>query len=334
MDKLLAMQAFAAVVESGGFTRAAQRLNIPKGRVSRRVSDLEAHMGTRLLHRTTRSVQVTDDGRACYEQCVRVLGEIEELEHRMRSVNEPLQGLVRVDLLPPIARWIVAPELPEFRRRYPSICLHIATTNRLARLVEDGLDVAVRGGSLEDSTAVARSVADVRMGLYAAASWASLRGPVSHPADLAARDRIGSISVATRTVRPWRLERHGAIVDLLEPPGVAFDDDESALAASLAGAGVVVAAPFAVAEYVYRGSLVPVIPDWSAGVRSVSVMFPASRHLAPRVRVVVDWLVDVLSRSSDMRLTPEALHHTLRAPDRLDPDAAAIFGRNSRPAHP
>jgi LysR family transcriptional regulator for bpeEF and oprC len=307
MDKLTAMQTFVQIVDAGSFTRAAERLDVPKARVSQRLSDLEAALGVRLLERTTRALRLTDDGRAYHERCVQLLAEIDEAEQALRGRHGHPRGQVRVEAVAAIARHVLAPALQELRVRYPDLTVRLGSSDRMTHLVEDGIDCAVRGGDLPDAGIVARTACTVHLGLYASPDCVARHGRPSHPSMLAPWPRLGWVA-ARGGVVPWRLmHESGETVELAGPTGLAFDDGDAAVAAAIGGAGAVVAAPFAVAPAVRRGELEPVLPDWEAGLRPVHVLYPSSRQLSTRVRCVVDWVLERLRTDAAMAWRPRDL---------------------------
>lgn len=296
MDKLAAMHTFVRVVESGGFTRAAESMDLPKARVSQRIASLEAELGLRLLHRTTRSVRPTADGQAYYERCRALLAELDELEHALRGDRRAPVGLLRVEVLASFARAVLAPALPGFQARYPGISLRIGSSDRLVHLVEEGIDCAIRGGRLEDSSLIARHLCDVHFGLYASPDWLARRGAPAVPDALTAADCIGTM--------PLTLTRDMESVTLEGLSRLEFDDGDAALAACLAGAGVGAHARFTVARHLAHGELVPVLPEWGAGVRPLQVVYPSNRHLSARLRVFVDWTVELAASTPSLGWRP------------------------------
>lgn len=303
MDKLSAMASFAAVVEAGSFTRAADILTLPKARVSQRVSDLERHLGVRLLNRTTRALKLTEDGQAYFTKCQVILQEIEELEEALRGVTVQPRGRLRVEALVSVARWVIAPRLHEFQARYPHIAVHLGGSDRMRNLLEDGIDCAIRGGSLDDSSQIARHVCDVRLGLYAAPAYLQAAGAVHHPRELAHHRRLSWLA-GQRNPFAWRLEAACEAFELAAGDGLQFDDPDVAIASCMAGSGICPGAPFAVEGWVRAGTLVPVLPHWSFQARPIHVIYPGNKHLAARVRCFVDWSMALMEASPSLRMRP------------------------------
>ena len=315
MDKLTAMQTFVQIVETGSFTRAAEQLGVPKARASQRLRDLEDSLGVRLLERTTRALRLTEDGRAYHERCVRLLAEIDEAEQALRGRHAQPSGQLRVEAVAAIARHVLAPALADFHRSYPLLSVHLGSSDRIAHLLEDGVDCAIRGGELPDSGHVARRICSVQLGLYASPECLARHGEPRDPAALAALPRLGWLAARGGGIVPWQLWREeGDAVEVPGVPALAFDDGDAAVAAAVGGAGVVVAAPFAVRSRVLCGELLPVLPDWTAGRRPVQVVYASNRRLSTRVRVFVDWAVQLMQADAAMGLHPRDLVAPLARP--------------------
>ncbi|CAE6912890.1 MULTISPECIES: LysR family transcriptional regulator [Pseudomonas] len=307
MDKLSAMRTFSCVVEHGSFSRAADVLGIPKARVSQRVADLEKVLGVRLLHRTTRAVSLTADGLVYAEQCRQVLDSIEELEARLAGGTSSPRGRLRVETQTAFSRWILSPKLIEFRDRYPQIQVLLGAHHQVRNLLEDGIDCAIRGGPVDDSSLSALHVMDVHAGLYASPGYLQDFGPTAEPEMLERADLVGWFDPRTNTPRPWFLRSGASAYDLKRPPRLLLDDPESAVAAATMGAGITPASPFAVEHLVRQGRLVPVLPQWHLRPQPVHIVYPANRFLSARVRAFVDWAFQMMSNDAKLHLRPHDL---------------------------
>ncbi|KEY57691.1 LysR substrate-binding domain-containing protein [Serratia sp. DD3] len=311
MDKLTAMATFITVVDSGNFTRAAAMLNLPKARVSQRVADLESALGVRLLHRTTRVLNLTEDGRAYLEQCRHILREIDELEDSLKGTTRVPEGNLRVDALASIARWVIAPHLHKFQKMYPNITLRFGSSDRISHLLEEGIDCAIRGGKLENSSMIARHVADVYLGLYAAPAFLKSEKPIRAPEDLICQPRLSWFGSREGERFVWQLAQGVHQATLPEPDTMLFDDPNVALTACMAGAGICPAAPFAVESYVRNGLLVPVLPEWHFKPRPIHIIYPSKKHLSARIRCFVDWSLELMQQNNSLHLTPIELTRNL-----------------------
>lgn len=300
MDKLAAIETFVAVAETGSFTRAADRLGVPKARVSQRIGDLEQAWGVRLFQRTTRRVMLTAEGVACHERCTAWLGGLHEIETALRGDEPRVAGLVRIDLLASVARQVVAPALPALLQRHPGLRIELTASNRLSSLVEEGVDIALRGGRLTDSSLVARPLGEVRVGVFAAPAWLAQHGEPVSPAAIASGQRLGLLGGQRRRCLPWTFTRGTDTVTLDEIPALTFDDDAVALEACLAGAGLLCCPHFAVTEAIRGGKLVEVLADWDCGRWPVQWVYPSRQFVAARVRVVMDWLTGLLAAHREL----------------------------------
>src|ERR1700748_2571952 len=186
MDQLLALRVFVRIAEAGTFSRAADTLAIPRPTVTKLVQDLEAHLGTKLLQRTTRRVSVTPAGAAYYERAVRLIGELEEMDANAASTRTQLRGRLRVDIGSSLANLILIPALPEFRASFPDIHMDLGVSDRPVDLIGDGVDCVIRGGELADNSLVARRIANLHHVTRARPLYLNARGTPSHPSELAA----------------------------------------------------------------------------------------------------------------------------------------------------
>lgn len=307
MDKLSAMATFVAVVDTGSFTRAAEAFSLPKSRVSQRISDLEAELGIRLLQRSTRALSLTKDGEVYLERCRQILLDITEVEDALKGSDSTPTGSIHVDVLTSIARWVIAPQMPAFQALFPNLTVRLGSSDRVSSLLEEGIDCAIRGGSLEDSEMVARHVADVAIGLYASPSYLKKAPLLQAPESLARHRRITWFSPRGGGRLAWHLENGERRIILQETELLQFEDPDVAMAACVSGAGVCPAAPFAVEDYVRAGLLTPVLPNWHFKPRPIHIVYPTRKHLSAKVRCFVDWSYEVMQRNDALRLTPLAL---------------------------
>src|ERR1044071_1946111 len=238
MDKLQAMEVFVGVVETGGITRAADRLRMPKATAATLIQKLEANLGVRLLNRTTRHVSVTPDGAAYYERCVSILAEVRETEESLAKQQSTPRGRVRVDVPTLMARSVFVPALPQFFERYPQIELALACNERRADLLEEGIDCAVWSGEIEESSLVARRVGFLYFATCAAPSYIAAHGQPGHPDALAEHRCINHFSPRTGRSSDWVFSKDGTRVQTSLRGHIALDDENSYVAAAEAGLGI------------------------------------------------------------------------------------------------
>lgn len=306
IDKLAAMTAFITVVESMSFTDAAEKLGVARARVSQRVSDLEQYLGVRLLQRTTRSLQLTEEGKLYFAQCQEILQEIDSLEETLKgSANAP-SGHLRIEALASVARWIIAPQLHHFKKLYPNITIHLGSGDRISHLLNENIDCAIRGGHLPDSSLIARHICDVSLGLYAAPEYLEEFETPQHPSELEQHQLLSWFS-NQREFFAWKLKTNGDTYDILNGQGLEFDDPEIAIATCQAAGGICPAAPFAVEESLRAGKLVTVLPDWSFQPRPMQLIYPSKRQLSVRVRCFIDWALQQMKEHKSMHMNPQEL---------------------------
>ncbi|MRW88652.1 LysR family transcriptional regulator [Duganella sp. FT80W] len=296
MDRLDALKVFCAVVDSGGFSRAAARLGISTSSVTHQIGVLETHFGVRLLNRTTRSMSLTDDGRRCIEQARRLLDEMDELESSMSdAVHEP-RGVLRVDMPGILARCYVAPALPRFLAAYPELSVRLSASDRLIDMVEEGVDVMLRIGELADSALVGRSIFSNHYLCAAAPSLLQQYDAPQHPDDLERLPCLNFVYPKARQVRPWMFEQDGRQFTATPRGIAALDHVDSIIEMALQGGGVIQALTVSLAAPLRSGALVQVLAPWQAPGPDLHVLYPQRQQRAARVKVFVDF-VEQLFRS-------------------------------------
>lgn len=298
MDRFVAMQAFLRVVDTGSFTAASEALGIPKATLTRGVQELETHLRTQLLNRTTRRVSVTPDGALYYERARRLLAELDEMEGSLNQQGRLPKGKLRVDMPGTIARLCIIPALPDFYARYPDIQLELGIGDRPVDLVGERVDCVLRGGEIVDPGLVARRVGEFELIVCASPEFLRRHGQPAHPSDFNGErfPMLQYFSSRTGQVLPDLLRRRDEQVEVRGHPRLAVNDGETYMAAALAGLGACVAARFAVAPLLERGELVRLFPDWSMEHIPLHIAFPPNRHISTRLRVFVDWIVELMGR--------------------------------------
>ncbi|WGS52526.1 LysR family transcriptional regulator [Paraburkholderia sp. D15] len=296
MDRLQAMQVFTRVVDTNSFTRAAETLDLPRASVTTIIQNLEAFLGTRLMHRTTRRLSLTPDGAAYYERCVRILADVEETEASFQSGNKKPHGKLRIDMPGSIGRLLVIPSLCEFHTRYPDIDLQLGLTDRPVDLLQEGVDCVVRVGALQDSSLVAR-----RIGLFegvtcAAPEYIERFGMPSSLEDLDNHKAVNYFSSRTGRTLDWAFMVDGKEVEVKMKSIVSVNDADAYVTCGLEGFGLIQPALFMVLPHLRSGQLVEVLPELKPLPMPISAVYPHSRHLSPKVRVFVDWIAEVFDR--------------------------------------
>lgn len=291
MDQLDAMAVFAHVVEAESFSGAARALGLSKSAVSKRVSRLEDRLGLRLLNRTTRRLSLTEGGAAFYQGCQRVVAEAEAAEQAVTHLASAPRGRLKVNAPMSFGVRHVGPALPEFLARYPELTIDLALNDRVVDLVEEGFDVGIRIGRLTDSSLVARRLAPNRAVLSAAPAYLETHGVPRRAAEL--EDRACLIYSYHAEGEGWRLNGPEGERRFKVSGPLRVNNGDAILAAALGGLGVALLPCFICGEDLRAGRLVRVLTDWEApSDASVSAVYPAARHLSPKVRVFVDFLAE------------------------------------------
>ncbi|KWI56797.1 transcriptional regulator [Burkholderia pseudomultivorans] len=296
MDHLHAMRIFARVARLGSFTKAAEQLQLPRPTVSNAVQYLEKHLKVRLLQRTTRRVGLTAEGATYYERCERLLADLDDAETLFEEAGASPRGVIRVDLPERFALTRVIPALPAFHARFPDLRVVMSTTDRFVDLVADGIDCAVRVGALSDTSLVARRVGEMAQINCASPAYLARHGTPRSPDDLSDHVAVGYFSSRTGRELDWEYADmdSGELHTVKMRSVVSVSSSHAYLACCVAGLGLIQAPRDGLAPLLADGSLVEVLPEWNAAPLPVSVVFPYGRHLAPRVRIFVDWLAETL----------------------------------------
>ena len=297
MDCFEAMKAFARVVETGSFTKAAQTLQVSKTSVTQMVQQLEARLRVRLLNRTTRKVNVTADGAAYYERVIRLLADLDDAEASLPSASALPKGRLRVDVPSPLARMILVPALPAFHARFPDIQLDMGVSDRTVDLIDKNVDCVVRGGELTDQSLRARHVGDLQLGVYAAPRYLERAGMPSHPRELEDTHHrtVGFLWARTGRALPFAMHRGLESVKVQGSYVLAVDDGNAYLSAGLAGMGVLWLPDYMSKPHVARGELLPLFEDWQLDPMPMYVAFPPNRYVSAKLRVFIDWIVELMA---------------------------------------
>jgi LysR family transcriptional regulator for bpeEF and oprC len=302
MNKLQAMEVFVQVVDGGGFTRAAEILQLPKATVSTLIQSLEQTLEVKLLHRTTRHVSVTSDGAAYYERCLRILSDVRDAEESLSRHRANPSGRLRVDASTGIASDIIIPALPDFFERYPDIQLELGCSDRPVDLIEEGVDCAIRGGQLADSSLIARRVGALHFVTCATPAYLDKHGRPEHPSELARHRCINYFSTKTGKTYDWDFAKGEERVQIAAPPGLAVNDSKAYIAAGLAGLGLMQVAAYPLAPLFASGELELVLQDWTSTLLPMHVVYPQNRHLSAKVRVFVEWVAELFAQRPDLQL--------------------------------
>lgn len=295
---MAAMRAFARVVEVGTFTRAAQLLEIPKPTLSKLIQNLEAHLRTKLLNRTTRRVTVTADGAAYYERVARILADIDELDGSMTMSQASPKGRLRVDISGVLATLIMIPALPKFHARYPEIQIDLGVTDRPVDLIAEHVDCVIRAGTITDQSLIARKIAELHFVTCATPDYLGRHGEPKHPSELANNHTVvGYFSASSPRPFPLEFRRGDELAEIAGRYVVAVNDSNAYVAAGLAGLGIMMTPAVMVENHLASGALRQVLGDWSTDPIPLYIVYPQNQHLSTKLRIFVDWVAELFGRS-------------------------------------
>jgi DNA-binding transcriptional LysR family regulator len=293
MDQLQAIRAFSRVVEAGSFTRAADSLDMPNATMSKLVQELEAHLGVRLLQRTTRRVTVTPEGEDYYAKASRVLKNLEDIDSSFNLGRSKPRGHLRIDVGGSTARDVLIPLLPEFMAQYPDIRIDLGVSDRSVDLIGDNVDCVIRGGALDNSSLVARSIGHATMVTCATPGYLKHYGTPAYPDELKNGHRLISyVSAQNGRAVPFRFERKGEKVEIKLEHRIGINESNAHLAACVAGLGIVQTFSYAAKTALDEGTLVEILAKWRPAAYPFHVVYPQSRYVTHRLRVFIDWLVE------------------------------------------
>lgn len=294
MDRFENMKTFVQIVDAGSISAAAERLYIAKSAVSRRLKELEDHLGIQLFRRTTRSMNLTDSGEAFYQQSVRILDDLQEAENAITQAHVTLKGSIRVAVPYAFGTMHLSPAINEFLAIHPGIEFDLDFNDRQVDIVQDGFDLAIRIADLENSSLIARKLAPISTVVCAAPDYLKKHGTPAHPEELANHKCL--VYNLRHSYKSWDFtdENQGTISVTIEP---AFKSSaaESLRDAAMAGFGIAYLPTFAVYQRIEQGQLIPVLSNFTSMKLNAYAIYPQTRHLSQRVRSFVDFLVERFS---------------------------------------
>lgn len=292
MDKLQAMATFVRVVQARSFSRAAQSLAMPRSSVTTTIKNLEAHLGTPLLRRSTRSLSLTDAGARYLAACEAILADIADAENDVSATVQAPRGRVRVDMPGTIGRAIVVPRLIEFEARYPDIEVVLGLSDRPADLIHEGIDCAIRSGTLADSTLVARRLGQLTWLTCASPKYLARFGEPDSVAALASHRVVNYVSNATGRPLDWRFRVDGVDTTVTLPSRYAVNETEAYLHCGLEGLGLIQLSEVATSVYLRSGRLREVLAHTRCEPVPISIVYPQARATAA-VKTFVEWVIDI-----------------------------------------
>ncbi|WP_431223148.1 LysR family transcriptional regulator [Serratia sp. L9] len=290
---LLAIRVFNRVVETGGFTRAADSLRMPKATVTKLIQNLENHLQTKLFQRTTRSVSVTSEGECYYRRTVKWLAELEQMENHMTDSQAVPQGVLRIDAGGSTARQVLLPALHDFIARYPQIQIDLGVGDRNIDLINDSADCVIRSGPLADSNLIARPLFPLQWVTCATPGYLALHGTPQHPCDLEQGYPLAHYRHAVNDrIQPLQFIDKGKTIEIQHRYPISVNESNAHLASGLAGLGIIQTFRFMAQAHLEKGNLLSLLDNWQPPDEKMYVVYPSNRHLSAKLRVFIDWAVE------------------------------------------
>ena len=290
MDRFEQIQTFVRVVEAGSLSAAADRLGIAKSAVSRRLAELESRLGVQLLNRTTRRIHLTDSGRQYYQRCLNILADLEDSEQQVSSVHTELRGNIRIAAPLSFGILHLAPVLNDFLKEHNELVLDLDLNDRLVNLMDEGVDLGIRIGQLDDSSLVARRLAPARRLLCASPEYLRIHGEPSHPEALKHHRGLSYSNISDAQL--WQFTRDdGSTISVRVPPRMRANNGDVLLQAAIDGLGILASTTFIAYKAIQQGRLKPILCNYELEPVGIYAIYPAQRHLPGRVRALIDYLV-------------------------------------------
>ncbi len=294
MDRYEAMRVFTRIVERRSFTLAAEDLGLPRTTVTDAIKALEARLGVRLLQRTTRHVSPTLDGEAYYARCLRLIADLEDAESAFTAVKP--RGLLRVDVHGTLARDFVFPKLPDFLTSYPDVELFVSEGDRFIDLVREGADCVLRVGALQDSEMIVRRLTMLPEVTCASPDYCERYQTPTDIDGLSGHRMVGFRSSATGAILPLEFTVSRSVRNVMLPTSLTVTGAQSYTAAGLAGLGLIQAPRHGLEKYLATGELISLLENCPPSPSPVSLLYPRSKQLSPRLRVFIDWIARVFAQ--------------------------------------
>ena len=301
------MTIFARVVERGSLSAAGRELRLSPAVVSSRITKLEARLGVRLLNRTTRTVNPTEEGRLYYEHCLRILAEIDEVERKLAEKKESPSGVLRVSAPTVMGRRWIAPMIPEFRAEFPDVEIRLQLTDRLADLVEEQVDVAIRRGYLQDSSLIARRIGPDFRVCCASPDYLERKGTPQTPADLKEHDCLLLRFPGSRRYQ-WQFMEDGEAQNFAVAGPMDSNSSHALIDWALAGCGIVMKSVWDLADEIADGRLAPILTEHSPPGLAIHAIAPPHRMQPPKSRAFINFVAERLPK-----LLPATLARDLEA---------------------
>ena len=290
MDRFLEMRTFVQVVDTGSFVGAAEPLDMSKAAVSRYVADLEARLGVRLLHRTTRRLSLTEDGEVFYLRCKELLGGLDAAEAEVTARSGDAVGQLRVNAPVSFGILYLAPVWAAFKARHPQVSFDVTLSDRMVDIVDEGFDLAIRITQLQNSSLISRRLASTRMVLCASPTYLARQGTPVHPSELVRHHILAYSYWSSRD--EWAFDGPDGVVVVKTTPCLRSNNGDTCRAVALAHEGIILQPSFMVGADLAAGTLVELCPGYRALEMGIHAVYSSRKHVAPKVRLLIDFLVE------------------------------------------
>lgn len=302
MDKLAAMQVLVRVAKAGSFSEVARQMNVASSSVSRQVMLLERQLGAQLLNRTTRQLSLTEAGREYLKRAERVLRALHDADDAVARFHSSPRGTIRLNVPRALGRYVVAPLIPSFLERYPDLGIQFTMEDRFVDLVAERVDLAIRVGGLNNATHIARRLFHTKHVLCASPAYLERGEPISKPDDLTSHNCL-AWQMCLEGPSCWRVSGPEGEHELLVSGNLTTNSEDAVLEAARSGLGITLLPDWVVAPHLRDGSLQPVLPEYVVQPAdmdtSVYAVYPGTRHVSTKVRVLIDFLVEVYSLKTE-----------------------------------
>jgi LysR family transcriptional regulator for bpeEF and oprC len=299
LDQLLAIRVFVRITEAGSFAKAADSLNLPRSSVSKLLQDLEQHLRTKLVERSTRALTITPEGEAYRDHALKLLADLEEMDTTAANARSNPRGRLRVDVGSSLANLLIIPRLPEFRARYPDVDVLLGVNDRPVDLIGEGVDCVIRGGDLADTSLIARRLCTLHSVTCATPAYFATHGAPAHPKDLEAH-HLGVTYLFPQSGKslPMHFSKGDEEYEISPRAAVSISESTAHTAALLAGLGIGQIFGFSARSHLAEGRLEAIFEDWAQPTLSIHLVYPATRHPSAKLRAFVDWAVELFAQQS------------------------------------
>jgi LysR family transcriptional regulator for bpeEF and oprC len=290
MDQLSAMRTFVAVVEAGGFSRAAQKLGVANATVTEAVKQLEEHLGAQLLNRTTRSVRPTYEGAAYFSRCQGVLAEIDEIEEMISESHSTPRGRLIVEVPAGLGYLFIVPALKQFSEENPDIKIVVLLDPGPKRLVEGGIDLALQLGDLKDSNLISRKIASTKYVTCASSDYIAQHGAPEHPSELKDKNCMGFFAPHSGRIVEWNFSKGAKKINHVPTGTPNFNSSIALIDAAERGIGIIYTLDLLVRSQLRDGKLVSLLTDWKSQQRPLYIVYPQKRYLPSKVKTFIKFI--------------------------------------------